>query len=403
MAAPEFLFSLVLDVVIFYLFFNGVLRILIWVWSGYGRKGDLINGIVTMAFGAVLVFYGFLPEWMIRVAFGWYALLVGGAMLMQQLIHRTNEVRNSTVSILLMFGYLVLGFLILFTPHIPTWMLMNFFGVYLMFLGFRFLVDAWDGLSSNYGWKRMIHISLPTVFATLLPDMALSRINQAIQHGIDYTADTGIKQEGETPLKAMVHIGPDGLQKVGHFTFSWKGIVYSYGNYDAASGRVFGLLGDGVYFTVPAQRYLENIVRYEKNTIFEYGIQVTPEQEAHIEQTLEQLYNNSYRWYSLIEKEDGYDEASQYEADYPCRLHLRTGAKFYKIKKGKFKTYWVTGDNCVAFADMVLGAVGADVLSIRGIITPGTYYDYLSNEYAKEHSPVVECRIHSLHDYEQGI
>ena len=39
-------------------------------------------------------------------------------------------------------------------------------------------------------------------------------------------------------------------------------------------------------------------------------------------------------------KEDGYDHFSQYEMDYPSRLHYRTGAKLYKVKSGKFHIYW---------------------------------------------------------------
>lgn len=69
--------------------------------------------------------------------------------------------------------------------------------------------------------------------------------------------------------------------------------------------------------------------------------------------------------------------------DYPSRLHYRTGAKLYKVKSGKFHIYWALGDNCASFTDLVLGTLGADVLSIRGIISPGTYLDWLQKEYLK--------------------
>ena len=84
----------------------------------------------------------------------------------------------------------------------------------------------------------------------------------------------------------------------------------------------------------------------------------------------------------------------QYAEDYPCRLHYRTGAKFYKIKQGKFKTYWVCGDNCASFIDWILGQLGSDVLSIRGIITPGSYFEFLETEYMKKSSPVVYRKVH---------
>lgn len=402
-SAPGFVFELILNVVIFYLFFNGVFKLLGWYWSGFTRKSDLINGLFTLSFGAVLIFYGFLPEWIIRTCFGWYALFAGTAMLVQNAISFSNGVRVTFLSLVLMIGYLALGVLVLFTPRIPSWMLMHFFGMYLLLLGFRFLVDAFDGFSRHYGWKRMVRISLPPMIAALILDYALSQINAKLMRGQDYQPELPSKDKHPALLKAMVHIGPEGIQKVGHFSFAWKGLVYSYGNYDAASGRMFGLLGDGVYFNVELERYLKNICRYERNTIFEFSIAVSKEQEESIEEKLQQIRSNAYRWYCPIEKASAYANEELYEKDYPSRLHYRTGAKFYKIRKGKFKTYWVTGDNCVSFSDVILGSVGADVLSMRGIITPGTYFDYLNQEYAKENSPVVDLVIHPAAELAEGI
>lgn len=119
-----------------------------------------------------------------------------------------------------------------------------------------------------------------------------------------------------------------------------------------------------------------------------------------IEKEIEKIRQNGYRWYTKIEKEDGYDRFSEYEMDYPSRLHYRTGAKLYKVKSGKFHIYWALGDNCASFTDLVLGTLGADVLSIRGIISPGTYLDWLQKEYLKKNSPIVFRRIYKEWDSE---
>lgn len=65
----------------------------------------------------------------------------------------------------------------------------------------------------------------------------------------------------------MVHVGPNGIQKVGHITFSYKGIVYSYGNYDEESFRLNQTIGDGVFFTVPFEYYIPNMMSAENNSI----------------------------------------------------------------------------------------------------------------------------------------
>lgn len=400
--APAFLYELILNLVIFYLFLYGIFHFIRYFTSGRTRHRDLMSSTACLIFGVVLLFYQTLPEWMIRVAFGFYCFACSLIIAIQVGINLHNRIKTHIQSYCFMAAYLVIAFLVLFTPRVSTLLLLRAFGVYFILLGIRYLIDCLDTGSSRYKWKRGLHISMPTVLAAVMPDYTLSRINEAFNHGREYLPAEAWKKEEPVILRAMVHIGPEGFQKVGHFTFSWKGVVYSYGNYDTESGRFFGMLGDGVFFKVPFENYIPNIVKYERNTIFEYGIRVTKEQEQAIEEKLKKLEENSYRWYCQLERTVSHS-LGQLESDYPSRLHYRTGAKFYKIKSGSYKTYWAGGDNCVLFGDEFLGIVGADVLSIRGIITPGAYFDYLQSEYVKEGSPIVECKIHPYREVEGGI
>ena len=79
---------------------------------------------------------------------------------------------------------------------------------------------------------------------------------------------------------------------------------------------------------------------------------------------------------------------------YANRIYKATGAKMYKFKKSKFKTYFVFTTNCVLLADSILEKAGVDLLGINGIITPGTYYDYLNREFQKETLFVVSRRVY---------
>ena len=390
---PGLVYSVILNLALAIALLNGLVRII----KGYRELSatDMVMGFVSIAFGAVLVFYSYLPEWIIRVTFGIYCLVLFLFLLVQQIIYVSNNIKGSFFSWLMTIGYLIVGCLLLFTPRVSSHMLMQLFGGYFLLLGFRFMLDCLDLYSKDYKWKRLIHVSLPMPIAAIIPEWTLQSINNHLQQGREvevYTRKEGM--DHEPALKALVHVGPDGFQKVGHFSFAYKGVVYSYGNYDTESERLFGTMGDGVFFRVPYEVYLGNITRYENNTIFEYGIDLSPEQIELVDRELDELVNNSYRWYCQLERSKNPSVLDKLESDYPSRLHYRTGAKFYKIKKGKFKTYWAMGENCVLFSDQILGSVGADVLSIRGIITPGTYFDYLQKEYLKENSPVVSCTIH---------
>lgn len=398
---PAFLYTAVLNLSVVSLVVYGLFNIVLFILHGKTGRAKIMYGVGALAFGIFLMFNTLLPEWIIRVCFGTYCVAVSASMFIQAMIshHDHNKVRRSVILFGFMYG--LLGVLLLATDIVTTQNLIRIFGCYFCLLAIRFGLDLFDRTSSTYEWKRRVRVSLPTILATVLPDFALKSINAHMQTGREYPLDT-FKKDQPVKLRAMVHIGPEGFQKVGHFTFSWKGMVYSYGNYDEESKRFVTMLGDGVFFNVPAYLYLPNIVKYEKNTIFEYGIQTTPEQDEMIEKKLEALHNRSFRWYSQIERK-GRRGLEGLEDDYPSRLHYRTGAKFYKIKHGCFKTYWVMGENCVQFADVILGRIGADVLSMRGIVTPGAYYDYLESEYTKEKSPVIERRVYSPEALKPGI
>ena len=57
--------------------------------------------------------------------------------------------------------------------------------------------------------------------------------------------------------------------------------------------------------------------------------------------------------------------------------------------------------NCVKLVDEVIGRSGTDILSLNGIITPGTYYDYLNREYEKQDSMVVTRRVYARRKFDE--
>lgn len=393
---PVVTFNTMLGVVCFLLMVYGAGLVLANFFRSDAKKSELVFGLLAISFAVVLLFNNQLPEWIIRVCFGWYCFGVCICLLIQIAIHHANQVKVRFSSLLFCLLYAILAVILLFTRIVNSEILFRLFGIYFILLAGRMSIGLLNVHNDSYTWKRRFHIGLPMVLGTLLPDAALKKINEKVKNGETVELDS-IKKDTPAKLKAIVHIGEEGFQKVGHFTFSWKGMVYSYGNYDAKSERFFTMIGDGVYFTVPEEIYFPNLVKYEHNTLFEYAIQTTPEQDEKIEKQLQDLRDRSIRWYCAYERQGVASRLLPWlERDYPSRLHYRTGAKFYKLKRGSFKTYWVGGDNCVLFSDVILGSVGAGVLSLRGIVTPGAYYDYLEGEYQKENSPVIERKIHNM-------
>lgn len=389
---PNHIFVLILEISILYFFINALY--LLWQAFVHRRRSDLLYGFLSLFFTFMLTRYTMLPEWIIRVSFAVYALMSAAANAIQFVLDRLNSQKSQLRMFFFAMIYAIFGLVLLFLPEFPSDLLMSFFGAYFLVLGLSYILDALETMQPKrrYRWKRHVRVTLPPLLCAFMPQRALTAINRYLEQGLEVELDE--KKSDEVPnLRIMVFCGPTGLQKVGHCCFSYEDIVYSYGNYDCPESGPGKVIGDGCYFNVPLEYYQGNMLWSENNSIFEFGIHLTPEQQARIEEQLQALKNNSYRWYCRMEREDGYFDFDKYKADYPSRLHYRTGAKFYKIKSGRFRYYWFLGDNCASFIDSILGTVGADILSMRGFITPGTYFDYLQREYAKAGSPVISRTI----------
>ncbi|WP_297568482.1 hypothetical protein [uncultured Faecalibaculum sp.] len=391
---PENIYDLILDLALFVCFFNTLYQL--WQYISKKDISDLLFGLLSLSFVVILSRWQSLPEWFIRVTFGVYLIcsaIVTGIQLVLDLEDSFLSRLTGLLFLTVVYGWL--GISLLFSPDVDTALLMQLFGIYFVIMGFRFFMDALPGGGRNYRWKRGRRIMLPPALSAILPDWFLKQINSSMKKG-----EPVILREQKTSavpqLQVMVHVGPKGFQKIGHISFAYKGVVYSYGNYDSDSFRLNGTIGDGVFFNMAVEDYIPNMMQVENNTIFEYGILLDKEQEKAVEKELHALRDNAYRWYTRIERADGYDQFSRFEMDYPSRLHFRSGAKMYKFKSGKFRTYWALGDNCAAFTDVALGALGADVLNIRGIISPGTYLDFLQTEYLRPSSPVITRTIHTM-------
>lgn len=358
---------------------------------------DVVSSLFSFVIFVILFNHQNIPLHILQITFGIYCLLNGAALFIQMVINALNNSKGKFFLFIFSLFYWILGiYLICVDKNLSI--LIRAFGFYLMILGTRYVNDGFDCINplTKYEWKRKIRITFPAFLCAFFPDWALTAINRYLEAEEPFEFEQK-ERNAKHDLSVFVHVGPVGFQKVGHICFAYKEIAYSYGNYDSDSFRLNQTLGDGVFFKVPVEYYIPNAMEAEQNTIFEYGIALNEEQRDVLEAQIQEIENNSYRWYSKIEREDGYDRFGTYKEDYPSRLHYKTGAKLYKFKQGKFKTYWALGDNCALFTDRILGCLGADILSIRGIISPGTYLEWLQNEYLKKNSPIITRTLYTLH------
>lgn len=246
--------------------------------------------------------------------------------------------------------------------------------------------------------KRRIRVSLPIVLVALVPSGVLAKINAYLTDHKEVVVEDVFNQtknpDAITEIEVLVHTSDKrGLfGAMGHVDIAYDGKVYSYGNYDVQSERLFGSVGDGILFSVPKEEYINMCLNEEDKTLFAYGLNLTTEQQKSFEDELKRLMSLTVPFVPssepIVEK-DG--------TKVPMYLsYLKTDLKadVYKFTSSKFKTYFVLSTNCVLLADTLLGKTGTDIVSVKGFIAPGTYQEYLDREYERPNSNVITRKVY---------
>ncbi len=388
---PNRVYSLILIAAIFASLWHGGLMTVHFV-----RKRKIMDGFLAFSsfiFAFFLCSHQYFPEWVIRVGLGAYSIFYGLCCFIQWLIYVWNSNKGKLFTFINAIAFLSVGLYLLFYSQFDSEWIMMFMGIYVLLLGFRYSCEMMFSLNPlmDHSWKRRYRLSLPTILCAFIPDWTFKILKK-----YDLKSEDELESQIKTNLRLMVHVGPKGFQKVGHITIVFDNMVYSYGNYDQESHRLNGTVGKGIFFLAPYDLYLPMILSKEKNTIFEYGIQLSLNQEKQLRDVLHHQMDQATAWYAPIQREPKSNLKMELEQDYANRLAYYSHASFYQIEKGRFKTYWALGANCALFIDSILSVVGQDVLNLRNVVSPGLYLDWLQKEYIKKNSPIVSRTIHSL-------
>lgn len=224
----------------------------------------------------------------------------------------------------------------------------------------------------------------------------MTKVNAFLQENSDISANEAydqIKENKTAQLELFVHTAETSLfSKIGHVDLCYQGQVISYGNYDPSSELFFGMMGDGVLYKCDRDKYIDLCKRESQKTLFGYGIRLTAQQEAAVQERLAEIDSLLITWEPTAEtvaKPDG-----QYDHTYAYKIKTETDGRLYKFIKSKFKSYFVLSTNCVLLADSIVGQTGTDILSPKGFIAPGTYQSYLDTEYERPNSLVVSKKMY---------
>ncbi len=381
---------------------GGIVQFVHYFFRKEKSTDAFIKSLVSLLFALIMSLVPSIPLAMVPLAFALYMLTYAGIRFACFIVFKNNDSGESIKALLTGILYLVIAVPLLFAPIKNMTISLMIIGGYFVLLGIYTILEQLMTLipkDKKKKLKRRIRVTIPVLLESIIPYTLLREINNMLNEEDKKQILTPVNKEGITPdMEVFVHVSNRGFNRFGHVDIYYNGKIIAYGNYDDASYRMFSMIGDGVIFETPHKnKYIDFCIDHSKKTLFGFGLKLTDNQKKNIEKYIDKLYSNLVPWNPPY-KED-YLENSDINkddyGDYASCLYKKTKADFYKFKSGKYKTFFVLGTNCCFLADSIIGKSGIDLLKMNGLITPGTYYEFLNREFNKKNSIVISKTVYN--------
>lgn len=408
------LFFIVLGI-LFFTEYSGIF-FLVWVlfiigflWLGantlfrifINRKAKLkLSSVLTAALFIGLAIYTATNSQLffrfIHYVIGWWALLNSVIQFINFYVYRRDCLKGTMFVFLNALINLIFAAMLMLRPINKLWIISYIAGAYLIFYGAVSVLEAMkDLLSDNLNIKirKHLRIPVPVLLSAIIPQRIFLSINALIKtHKL--TPDGTVHVQPGADLEVFIYLKESGPESLGHVDISYGGKIYSYGCHDPHYRGLFGTLGDGVLIVSDRSAFLQHALKSEDKTIIGYGITLNDEQKNILDRRITAMMSRTTPWCSNAERLARGESVDSKAKDYASRVWRDTHAEMYKFTEGKFKTYFVFSTNCVLLADELLHCQELDLLPMGGIVTPGTYLEFLNGEYQRPTGIVTKRTIY---------
>ena len=326
------------------------------------------------------------------ITFGIYMLINGLIKFITYILFKEKEKQNYYIVLIGSLIDFTFSFAMIKSPSKNINNLATILGIYLIFFSLTyfkdFIKECYPKKFLNKK-KRGFRVTLPTIISVLIPYKVLLKINKILKSDKKINSYINKKVSGKVDLEIFIHVKDSSIGKFGHADLYFENVVYSYGCYDEASKKFLELIGEGTLFEIhDKKKYLKFCTNNSDKTIFSFGITEKKKKKKALKKEIKKIKKNTYKW----------DPNCSEKNKYAILLQRKTNATFYKFSQGNYKTYFLLFTNCVKLVDNVIGATGSDLLKINGVITPGSYYDFLIREFKKENSNVITENIYTKYN-----
>lgn len=396
--------QLVIAIISFGLIISGVYSIA-YIFFAKKRRRELkiSSAIVGIAIGVFLISYQNISLSILPILFACYTLFNAIVKFIEFSLYRKEKIKGNTLTLIESLLLAFFGITLMFSPLLHIDDVMLIIGIYCVLYSFTFLSDFFREIlpqRTKNRLKRKVRVSLPVFMVAFAPKKMLKVINEYLNNmsepdDIPDYEDKKVDQEPD--VEVFVHVTESGFGSIGHVDIGIDDYVVSFGNYDSDSLRLFDSIGDGVLFIANKSKYIPYCIKSSQKTLISYGLSLSDKQKKEVVEYINTIIDSATEWkpkYQVAVEKDNTAQICDYD-DYASNLFYSTDAKLFKFNSGKMKKYFVLGTNCVKIADSVLGKAGTDILKINGIISPGSYLDFLEHEFCRKNSMVITKRIYN--------
>lgn len=381
---------------------NALFRLTVNIFKVKSKTNLFLRTLFDLFFSIFLLYkIDFISNSLI-VLFGVYLFCHALFHLINFIIYEINHVHGKLKILLNFIVIFTLSLFLILQPNQNIQYAGIVIGIYLIFYGIMSFNDfICEIIPTKYTetFKNKIRIPLPIFLTFLIPQQLISLINESLEVKKDTSILYFAKDNNQPDLFVLIHLARSGTASFGHVEIAFEDKIYSYGNYDRHSRKLFDGIGDGVIAIADKEDYINYQIFRQNRYLVEFGIKLSEKQKEIIKKRLIKLTTeNTVPYYPDLQlAELGIIEMQEFH-DMSSELYKLANAEYHKIISGKHKTFFVLKTNCAVVADWVLRSIGAFIPE-NGIIAPGTYYEYLNNEFLKKNSNVISRKIYTKENY----
>lgn len=386
------------------IFINAIVRFFLKIFSTKNKPELFVRTLIDLVFGSVLFFKVDFISASLIIIFGIYLLCHALIQLINFVIYQLNHVKGRIRIFIRFIVLLVLSLCLILKPNENMKYAGIIIGIYLLFYGVINITDFISEVTPqkvSNKIKMKIRFPLPIFLTAFIPQQLLNVINEAVEIKHDESLLNAKKKDESPDLEVIIHLANTGTASFGHVEIAFEDKIYSYGNYDRHSRKFFDGFGDGVICIADKDAYIEYQVTMRDRYLVSFGLKLNDAQKEKVRERVQKLVTeNTIPYYSDVQLyEMGLIEKKKFR-DMSSELYKLANAEYRKFIAGKHKTFFIMKTNCVMVAETILRSIGSFVPE-NGVLSPGTYYEYLNGEFKKQNTNVISRTIYTKENIDE--